>query len=74
MAVKSDVKCGVARRKSSQSVTFCIKEERNASYKKVSHYVLHKLNPGVVNLSNVNVPYCNFQRHHLWARLPDTGM
>ncbi|KAJ4444281.1 hypothetical protein ANN_06073 [Periplaneta americana] len=36
MAVKSEVKCGVPRRKSSQSVKFCIKEERNASYKKVS--------------------------------------
>lgn len=42
MAVKSGVKCGVARRKSSQSVTFCIKEERNASYKKVSLYVLEE--------------------------------
>jgi hypothetical protein len=35
MAVKSEVKCGIARRKSAQSVTFCVKEERNASYKKV---------------------------------------
>jgi len=35
MAVKSEVKCGIARRKSSQLVKFCVKEERNASYKKV---------------------------------------
>ncbi|KAJ9596521.1 hypothetical protein L9F63_012463, partial [Diploptera punctata] len=36
MAVKSETKCGTSRRKSTQTVTFCIKEERNATYKKVS--------------------------------------
>nr|CAD7410447.1 unnamed protein product [Timema poppensis] len=36
MAAESEVKSGVSRRKSSQSITFCIKQERNALFKKVS--------------------------------------